>query len=178
MDFQEDANETSDKNGTDDSEQLYALWISRDPEEPGEGGKKFGSLTLSSTMFYEKSALGTSQIALLDSEKSFGQEIIMKSMKLAQPIDHKDDLDGNVSLVKEKSSQQEQCILSEPICKEDGKKGASTKAPGCHHIAKFWQNQIENAKALDTSNVQCQIEGTYEQTYQTLDVSDNISLIQ
>ena len=155
---------------------MYALWISRDPEEPGEGGKKFGSLTLSSTMFYDKSVISTSQTALFDCEKSFGQEIIMKSTKLAKQTEDNDDLHGNVPLMKEENNQQVQCLLTEPMCKGDGKNVASTKTPGFHPIAKYWQNQIENAKVLDTSSVQCQIEGTYEQSYQTLDVSKMICL--
>ena len=36
------------------------------------------------------------------------------------------------------------------------------------------KNQIEQAKALDTSNLPCQVEGTYEESYQTLDVSQLI----
>ena len=47
----------------------------------------------------------------------------------------------------------------------------SGKEGGLLEPGQFWKYQIEQAKALDTSNIQCQIEGTYEESYQTLDVS-------
>ena len=109
MEFQEEDDKTSSEDVRDDSEELYALWISRDPEEPGEGGRKFGSLTLSSTMFCESSELLSSQPAV-DCEKSFGQEIILKSTKLAQVSDSEDTedvLDGKVSLVSVKDKYQD-----------------------------------------------------------------------
>ena len=47
----------------------------------------------------------------------------------------------------------------------------SPKPLHMHPIANYWKNQIEQSNNLDTSNIQCQVEGTYEMTYQTLDVS-------
>ena len=170
MEFQEDDDKTSSEDAPNDSEELYALWISRDPEEPGEGGRKFGSLTLSSTMFCESSEL-LSSLPAVDCEKSFGQEIILKSTKLDQVSDTKDNLDGKISLVTEKDKYQEECKGLEPQLKNSESNSNFRKAPDCHPIAKFWKNQIEQAKALDTSNLQCQVEGTYEESYQTLDVS-------
>ena len=170
MEFQEDDDKTSNEHTRDDSEELYALWISRDPEEPGEGGRKFGSLTLSSTMFCESSELVAS-LPAVDCEKSFGQEIILKSTKVAQVSDTKDVLDGKISLVTEKDKYQDECKGLEPQPKNSDSNSNLTKAPNCHPIAKFWKNQIEKAKSLDTSNIECQVEGTYEESYQTLDVS-------
>ena len=170
MEFQEDDDKTSNEDTRYDSEELYALWISRDPEEPGEGGRKFGSLTLSSTMFCESSEL-LSSLPAVDCEKSFGQEIILKSTKLDQASDTKDVLDGKISLVTEEDKYQDECKGLEQQLKNNESNSNLTKAPVCHPIAKFWKNQIEQAKALDTSNLQCQVEGTYEESYQTLDVS-------
>ena len=146
------------------------MWISRDPEEPGEGGRKFGSLTLSSTMFCESSEI-VSSLPAVDSEKSFGQEIILKSTKLAQVSDTKDVLDGKMSLEREKDKYQDKCKGLESQTKNSDSNSNSTKATDYHPIAKFWKNQIEQAKVLDTSNIECQVEGTYEESYQTLDVS-------
>lgn len=164
LSFQDDAIDTPNKDRPDDSEELYALWISRDPEEPGEGGRKFGSLTLSSTMFHENSGLIASNSAIVECEKSFGQEIIMKSAKLKQNEDDK-NIEGNTLSENGKVDRQENPFVNDDYNTD------LTKALDCHPIAKFWKNQIEKAKALDTSNIQCQVGGTYEESYQTLDVS-------
>ncbi len=33
----------------EDNSFMYCLWIARDPEEPAEGGRRFGTLTLASS---------------------------------------------------------------------------------------------------------------------------------
>lgn len=34
----------------EDGNLLYAMWLSRDPREPGEGGRSFANLTLASSL--------------------------------------------------------------------------------------------------------------------------------
>ena len=153
-----------------DSDMLYALWISRDPEEPGEGGKKYGSLTLTSTMLGECSISSFCKDSFYSSNKSLGQEIIVKCST-------KSTEDPERSFVDEKSCSSK---LSKSINKKStapdklrNSKDAHdpTKKSEFHPVAKYWQAQIDQAKLLDISNIQCQTEGTYEDAYQTLDVS-------
>jgi len=113
-------------------------------------------------MFHENSGLIASNSVIEECEKSFGQEIIMKSAKLKQYKDDK-NIEGNTLSENRRVDSQEKQFVN------DDHNADSTKAPDCHPIAKFWQNQIEKAKALDTSNMQCQVGSTYEESYQTLD---------
>ena len=115
-------------------------------------------------MFHENSGLIASNSAIVECEKSFGQEIIMKSAKLKKNEDDKNSEKNKLTIDGKDNSQEN------PF-KNDDNDTNSTKAPDCHPIAKFWQNQMEKAKDLDTSNMQCQVGGTYEESYQTLDVS-------
>ena len=153
-----------------DSDILYALWISRDPGEPGEGGKKYGSLTLTSTMLDGSLISSFCKDSLNSSKKSLGQEIIVKCSTNSTE-------DPKIGFVDEKRCSSN---LSKSINKKSpvpGKLGNSkdghdpTKKSEFHPVAKYWQAQIDQAKLLDISNIQCQTEGTYEGAYQTLDVS-------
>ena len=153
-----------------DSDILYALWISRDPEEPGEGGKKYGSLTLTSTMLGGCLISSFCKYSLNSSKKSLGQEIIVKCSTNST----EDPKRGFVDEKRCSSNLSKSINKKSPVPDKLGnnKDGHDpTKKSEFHPVAKYWQAQIDQAKLLDISNIQCQTEGTYEGAYQTLDVS-------
>ena len=153
-----------------DSDILYALWISRDPEEPAEGGKKYGSLTLTSTMLGGCSISSFCKDSLNGSKKSLGQEIIVKCSTNSTEDPQKSFVDEKSCSLKLSKSMNKKSLVPDKLgnnkdCHDPIKKSEF------HPVAKYWQAQIDQAKLLDVSNIQCQTEGTYEDSYQTLDVS-------
>ena len=171
MDFGGHSDVKTDKAACDESEQLYALWISRDPEEPAEGCRNYGSITLNSTRLYGNStSFLSSTTASQECEKSLGQNIVSKCKEKQVENDDSRFSNNNSNSFIDNVRHLEHCEnLSAP--QKFSIDHESIRPLEVHPIAKYWQSQIEQSKNLDTSNIQCQVEGTYELAYQTLDVS-------
>jgi hypothetical protein len=171
LDFESRNNVKTNKTPCNDSEQLYALWISRDPEEPAEGCRNYASITLNSTRLYENStSFLSSTAASQECEKSLGQEIVSKCKEKLEENDESRFSNDNSNAFVDNVRHLEHCEnLSGP--QKVSIEHDSIKPLEVHPIAKYWQSQIEQSKSLDISNVQCQVEGTFELAYQTLDVS-------
>ena len=153
---------------TCNSEQLYALWISRDPEEQRKGRIGFGSSTLTSTIFDVSSPSMSHTSVLTNHEKSFGQNIIEAS-KITMAQNKNISLDRSADLLR--NDEKVNDSYSSPSKQDKNEHGGfqTNKAREPHQIATYWQEQIERAKLLDTSNIHCQMEGSYEQAYHTLE---------
>ena len=108
--------------------------------------------------------------SLNSSNKSLGQEIIVKCFTNSTENPKGSFVDEKSCSSKLSKSINEKSPAPDTLQKnKDGHN--PTKKSDFHPVAKYWQAQIDQAKLLDISNIQCQTEGTYEDSYQTLDVS-------
>ena len=121
-------------------------------------------------MFCDVSASFLSNAPLPDCERSLGQDIMLKCTNNTKSKDENKDL-GTESLSYNEEKNAHEQYGSSPTKETSNSDHKPLKVSEPYSIAKHWQQQIEQAKLLDVSNNQCQNEGTYEQAYQTLDVS-------
>ena len=169
------------------SEQFYALWISRDPDElEAQEIKTFGHTYAFESITKSDECSSAPSIAVANTsskvhERSFGQEIVLKSIakkdvNAGSKITVNEIMAGasNIEVIGQDSNMSEYFRAEEEInaASEQFLQVPATVAaqPTPHKMAKYWQEQIERAKVLDTSNNQCQMEGTYEEMYQTIEV--------